>query len=356
MHRLLPRRGSRAEYACNGLLAVRAAVACEHNVRMNFDVTRTKVHPRGALIPPGRGAHSLERAVARNDVERIHRGWYVERGAWDAAYSEERHLMRVIAVAESMRGTDAVFFLSSAAVLWGLPLFRMKLIRVHVSGCSTNGIVSNAKGVARHEIHVPDTDRAMRFGIPCTSLERTVYDLIRLAPLETALACADAALRMVAWDATERTYNDAAAREWLAGMWERVDAARGARGIRQARQVLGLADGRAQLPGESVSRLYLLDLGFAPPRLQVPVPGPNGHDYYVDFGLEDVSAWGEFDGKGKYELGANTPAHVLDDEKQREDWIRGTTRRPFARWGMEHITSAITLGRRLAKFHIIPPR
>lgn len=33
------------------------------------------------------------------------------------------------------------------------------------------------------------------------------------------------------------------------------------------------ADGRAQLPGESVSRLYLDDLGFARPRLQVPFDG-----------------------------------------------------------------------------------
>lgn len=323
---------------------------------MDFDRTRLKVRPREALILPNKGAHSLRAAVERKQLERIHRGWYVDRAAWDAAYAEERHLMRVIAVSESMRGTDAVFSLISAAVLWGLPLFRMRLIHAHISGCLTNGIVTKSVGVARHEIHIPEADRAVRFGIPCTSLERTVYDVIRLTSLETALACADAALRLVAWNDATRQYDEHAAEQWLAGMWERVDAARGARGIRQARQVLALADGRAQLPGESVSRLYLLDLGFAPPRLQVPIPGPNGRDYHVDFGLDDVRAWGEFDGKGKYELGAQTPEYTLDEEKQREDWIRGTTQRPFARWGMVHLNSAITLGARLAKFRIFPPR
>jgi len=132
-----------------------------------------------------------------------------------------------------------------------------------------------------------------------------------------------------------------------------------ARGVRRGRYVLSIADGRAQLPGESVSRLYLLRLGFATPRLQVPIPAPGGGNYLVDFGLDDVDAWGEYDGEGKYldpQLrGAKTPEEVLLREKEREDWIRGTTHRRFPRWGKSSIASAQALGIRLAKFHITPP-
>ena len=93
--------------------------------------------------------------------------------------------------------------------------------------------------------------------------------------------------------------------------------------------------------------------------MQVCVPGPRGSTYFVDFGLDDVPAWGEFDGTGKYTdpaMMAGVGYGPLAAEKEREDWIRGTTHRPFARWGMPHIASAATLGGRLAAFQISPRR
>lgn len=117
-------------------------------------------------------------------------------------------------------------------------------------------------------------------------------------------------------------------------------------------------DGRAHLPGESVSRLYLADLGFAPPRLQVPFPAPRGGKYWIDFGLDDVKAWGEFDGTGKYfdpeMLKGDSSREALRKEKDREDWIRGRSQWRFARWGSPHIGCAKSLGSHLAKFGITP--
>lgn len=70
------------------------------------------------------------------------------------------------------------------------------------------------------------------------------------------------------------------------------------------------------------------------------------------------NAWGEFDGAAKYRdprlRRGRAPEQVLADEKQREDWIRCSTRKPFARWGMSHLVSATTLGHRLAAFGIRP--
>ena len=81
--------------------------------------------------------------------------------------------------------------------------------------------------------------------------------------------------------------------------------------------------------------------------------------FFVDLALDDVSAFGEFDGTGKYLDEALTRGipleQILLEEKQREDWIRGTTQRRFARWGDEHITSPQALAARLRSFKITPP-
>ena len=49
-----------------------------------------------------------------------------------------------------------------------------------------------------------------------------------------------------------------------------------------------------------------------------------------------------------------TLEQVLLRKKQREDWIRGVTQRPFARWKWEHLRTRDTLGARLASFGIRP--
>ncbi|MGP6204457.1 hypothetical protein [Microbacterium sp. F2] len=296
--------------------------------------------------------------VAAGELIRLHSGRYA-RADDTGGFVEDRHLRAIAAVHSRRQTSDAPFSHASAAVLWGLPLFRYIPDAVHVSDSRHNGVVRQARGVARHEISVTDDDIVVIGGITFTSLERTVFDVSRSLPLAGALAVADAALRLVAWDPDDRVYNEGAASAWAAGMDERIIRARGGRGIRQARWINAFADGRAQLPGESVSRLLLHDLGFANPRLQVRL-ADSSHLYFVDFGLDEAKAWGEFDGEGKYTdarwRGERTPWEVVREEKEREDWIRATTHRPLVRWGMQHLASPVTLGRRLAAFGIRPSR
>jgi hypothetical protein len=131
--------------------------------------------------------------------------------------------------------------------------------------------------LARHCEPLSDEDVEIHDGGPCTSLARTTFDVVRVVPRETAVAFADAALRKVAVEG--RTYDVDAAEHWRLGMLERVGRARGARGIRQAEEVIRFADGRAELPGESVTRLQLHRLGVRDFGLQIPVAGPRGANY-----------------------------------------------------------------------------
>lgn len=326
-----------------------------------MDVPEARGHllSRSRLEATGMSPRRLAGAVEAGELRRIHRGWYVPDATWRAAYSEDRHLLRVVAAHERRRGTDAVFSFVSAAVLHGLPLLRLRPQRVHVSGARTNGLVAGGdRIVARHEIEVPIHDRTVVCGIPCTTLSRTVADVIRLAPEAAGLAIADAALHQVAYTARTRTYDDDADAAFRREVAEHVARHPRARGVRLGRRVLTFADGRAETAGETLCRLFLRDLGFTALVPQVPVRAPRGGWFWIDIGLEAVPAWFEFDGRGKYTdpalRGAVDLEAVLLAEKEREDWIRGTTGRPFVRAGQAHLESADTLGERLAHFRVFP--
>jgi len=184
----------------------------------------------------------------------------------------------------------------------------------------------------------------------------TIADVARTATFEQAVTVADAALRRRCVPRTGVYLADAAL-EFRASVLEITG--RSAHGLSRARRALAFADGRGQLPGESVSRIRLWELGFRHIDLQVKVPGPARTNYYVDFAFHDVRAFGEFDGTMKYIDGRLTDgrstAEVFDREKQREDWIRGTTQYRYGRWGWPHTSTAKSLGDRLSAFGIRPP-
>ena len=313
------------------------------------------VRSREDLILNGWTDREIAAAVRGKAIMHMRRGWYIDAEEYRRLTPEQQHRTRVIAVARESEGGAAMSH-TSAGVLWRLPFYRVELTRVHMTTDAPRRI-SSARDVLRHVAPLPAEDVVVVDGIRCTSLARTVFDLCRTLPLEASVSVADAAERLMG--ERIREWDLDAIESWRAGLQHRLDGAAGARGIRQARWVADFADGRAQLPGESVSRLQLHRLGFAPPELQVPVPGPAGRMYFVDFGLEDARAFGEFDGKGKYldqaMRAGKTIEQVMLEEKEREDWIRGTTRRPFARWGSTHIRTAPDLATRLAAFHITPP-
>lgn len=276
---------------------------------------------------------------------------------WEELWPESRHLLEVVAAQSEMRGGGGPVAYESAGVVHGLPLYRHVPARVHVTCFATSRSSSRAT-LARHCEPLPDEDVVVHDGMRCTTLERTVFDVVRVVGRETAVAFADAALRQVAVSA--RQYDTQAAEEWRARMLERIAAARGTRGIRQAEDVIRFADGRAELPGESVTRLQLARLRFTRFGLQVPVRGPSGSDYFVDIEAEEERALIEFDGQAKYldeaMRSGRTLEEVLLDEKRREDWIRGVTQKRFVRVEDAHVATSDALAARLSAFGITLPR
>ena len=316
---------------------------------------RSLLRDRDALRDRGWSDRAIRAGITDGTLHRLRRGIFMDAGEWSQLWPESRHLAEVVAAASVMSSPHAAMARESAGVLWGLPLYRMQPSTVQVVVDATVRINSGVR-VTRHVARLPDADVTTRHGIVCTTLDRTVFDIARTATPEAAIACADAALGIIA--VRKRVQDEHEAELWRERMLGRIDSAGGARGVSQARRIVEFADGRAELPGESVSRLQLARLGFQRTRTQVPVPAPGGGTYWIDFGLEDADAFGEFDGTDKYldeaMRSGKTVEEIVLAEKRREDWIRGTTGRRVVRWSSEHIGSPEALAARLRAFSISP--
>ncbi|MDQ4212305.1 hypothetical protein [Microbacterium capsulatum] len=326
---------------------------------MRKSITLSEAHAllrsRDDLRDDGHSERDIRALVAAGRLLRVRRDRYADAADFDALWSEGRHLVHVVATHLNSESPGPVFWGPSAAVLHGLPLYRLAPANVHTAILGARHGRTRA-GTMQHNVEVPADDIVEIDGIRCTSLDRTILDLACTVAETTATAASDAAVRGEAVVGHVQDPEYAAA--WHARMAERARLSR-APGIRRARWIVDFADGRAQLPGESVSRLHLHRLGYRGVLPQVHVRGSEGDDYWMDFAFPRSRTFGEFDGRGKYlddDLrGERTAEQAVLDEKRREDDVRGVTGWRFARWEGRHIATAETLGRRLAAFGVHPP-
>jgi hypothetical protein len=122
--------------------------------------------------------------------------------------------------------------------------------------------------------------------MPVTSLRRTVLDLARTLPMTWAVAAGDRAL------ALGLTRQELNAGLLVMERWP---------GVRAARRAVEFLEVPSESPGESVSRVRLVEEGLPRPEPQREIFGPGGRLIArVDFYWEEHKTVGEFDGKIKY--------------------------------------------------------
>ena len=263
--------------------------------------------------------------------------------------ASEQHLRRLRAVAMT-RHKEPVFSHASAAVIHGLPLLHEQLAFIHVlaaegvSGRSRNGVIEHERPRAG--------DVVRRGGFLATSVGRTVVDLAATRASFVAVTAADAAIRIQRFGSqTAQT-----TKEELFGVWERLLPFRG---HTRARAVIEFANGRAESPLESISRLSIHQAEFPPPVLQWALSDADGVIGEVDFAWPELGVVGEADGEAKYLdatlRGGRSAERVVLDEKHREDRIRALGFR-VVRWGWREATSPALLRARLSAAGLPLPR
>jgi len=250
------------------------------------------------------------RALLRlGQVRRVLRGVYVDKAVPDGLDLRARALAKVIP-------PDTVVCRRTAAWLWGVDILAMGAHLV-VPPVDLMGPAGSA-APRRHGV-AGSTGRLAE-----TALARTAADVARLLSRPDALASLDALLRHTGLQ------RELVARE--------LEACTGYRGVGQARELLGLADPRAESAMESRTRLRAIDAGFPPFEPQVEVFDEN--DAFVarlDLGRRSECKGVEYDGDADH---SSARDQAYDRRRRRRVELCG--------WELAVVTGEQVLGRGLA--------
>jgi hypothetical protein len=187
----------------------------------------------------------------------------------------------------------------SAARILGLPAPADE--RVHVI-VPPDADVPQIDGISAHASVLPVDKPVWRDGVPCVPPQRCAVDLARRLRRADALWLLDAAVR------SELCTQDQLAAE--------VTRHAGLRGVRQARELVGWADPRAECPQESHLRLVLLDGRLPAPEPQLWVSNFYGTAIYrVDLGYREHKLAIEYDGS------SHLDAQRMTNDRYRHNWL-----------------------------------
>jgi hypothetical protein len=273
----------------------------------------------------------------------VRRGVYLSTSAWSGLDSSSRSRARSHATLARVTH-DFVLSHESAVAMWRLPWFGERPTQTHVV-CSPESGGRTTRELVRHVTTIRN-DPVVIDGLPVTSLARTVVDIGRTSPFHCAVVVADAALRrsahpLVGVPGTSLTRSV---------LLDELGTVALRHGTARARLALEFADGAADRPGESLSRVNIALAKLPAPALQVPLRGASGQLYFVDFWWPEFDLIGEFDGRAKYSdpefLRGRSPQQALTDEKLREDDLRAAHHR-MTRWMWETAISMPRLRRHL---------
>lgn len=245
----------------------------------------------------------LADALRSGRLQRTRRGAYHPPEAPVGPAIDRQHdaLRRIAALAAQLT-TPMWFSHESAALVWDLAVVNLSpqthLTQLYPQNGETD------REVIRHCAALPEVDRTVHRALPVTGIERAVLDCAMTLPVDRGLVIADSALH--------RGVDPG-------DLADRLRRFAGHRGVRRARTVLALGDGRAESPGETLVRLAVLRSGLPEPELQIGVATQSG-TFWLDLGWSRWKLAIEFDGFVKYSSPyGGTAADAVFAEKRRQD-------------------------------------
>ncbi|UYM05063.1 hypothetical protein [Solicola gregarius] len=245
----------------------------------------------------GLSRKQLRQAHAERRLRTMFRGVSV-----DAAIPETRELR--IAAIRLVAPPYAVVCDCSASWIHGVDTFRPSerfdlVPSLVVPHSRTRVVRSNAR--CRQAL-IPTADVMEIDGVLVTVPVRTASDLLRKLWPPYALAAADGLAHAGLIDPLE--------------LWHYVARLKGYRGIVQARRLADLVEPDTESPGESWTRLRLVDAGFPRPEPQFVVTDRHGREIYrLDLAYPEQQVAVEYDGM---EFHTDDPDSEHDDGRRQE--------------------------------------
>lgn len=251
------------------------------------------------LANVGISATGAQRLARAHRLHRVAQGVYAPSSWWRELGDRARAVQMHHAVDRTAL-VPPVFCRDSAALLHEWRLLRLPRAPQALHS-PTSGTRSTDRLAHQHSGTLPDDDVAVLNGLHLTTAERTSLDCARFLPQNAAVVVMDQALA------------SGVDREALRS---RLTALPGHRGVRRARSVLDLADPLSESPGETLTRIVLLQSNVPPFVSQLRIATAAGV-FRADFAWPEARLILEFDGRLKY-FGPTPTGEVLFRERQRE--------------------------------------
>jgi len=269
-------------------------------------ISRREVATTAQWAARGVSAERLRQLVRTGDLVRLRRGVYARADSLASSADDpaRRHALRVAAALLSSRAPASASH-ESAAILHGLDLLErppetlVTLTRPpRVRGSRADGNDLKVHAGTLFPAHV-----TKHYGLPVTSVARTVVDLARALPFQHGVVVADSALhaRKTTRDELDRVL--AACSAWPGG--------------EHARRVVAFSDHRSESVLESCARVIFDDHGLPPPELQVDI-GDEQIIGRVDFYWGQYLTIAEADGMIKYADAGRAVRQLERDQLLRE--------------------------------------
>ena len=258
------------------------------------------------LLARGASRDQLRRWTRSGRITSVAHGVYAPTEWLESLVDDPRRLHAVALGALIRRNPGLVASHESAAFLHGVDLLLPAERRVPLIT-----LTRRPKEPSRSLVHgalirvatLPDDHVTTAFGIPVTSVARTVMDISRASEFIEGVVAADSALHSHVVVKVEFAIILEGCGQWP--------------GVVRARQVLDFADGRAESALESIARVRFAQFGIPPPDLQVNIRGKRGFIGRADFCWHRYRTIAEADGAMKYDDqgSARARAQLARDEK-----------------------------------------
>lgn len=242
------------------------------------------------LLAFGVSKDQLRRWARTGQVTAIARGVYSPT-AWLERVADDPRRMHALAVgAVIRRNPGLVASHESAAYLQGLDVVLPggssvpQLTLTRRNQAPGRALV---RGALVRVAAVPDDQITRVFGMPVTTVPRTVMDIARTTGFMEGVVAADSALRSHAAIKVEFAVVLETCAQW--------------RGVVRARRVIAFADMRAESALESVARVRFAQFKVPAPALQANITGMQGFIGRADFCWHQYRTIAEADGALKYE-------------------------------------------------------